>query len=139
MNLTTNLGAKLNASVSAQSTFKTARQSGFTLIEVMVAVLIVAVALAALSQTLAVMTQQQSGLSERLYGSWVAQNRLIELQHSLGSEIEKQIDVEMVGVTWQTDLTLDSTAIPGMMRATLEVKLKDSRHPAARLVTVVGE
>lgn len=103
------------------------------------AVLIVAVALAALSQTLAVMTQQQSSLAERAYGSWVAQNRLIELQYSLGGEIEKQTEVEMVGTTWQTDLQLENTAIPGMMRATLEVRLDGAKHPAARLVTVVGE
>lgn len=116
-----------------------AKQAGFTLIEVMVALLIVAVALAALSQTLALMTQQQSGLTERVYASWVAQNRLVELQHSFGREIEKQTKTDMLGASWSSELQLDSTAIPGMMRSTLEVKLEGQDYPAVRLVTVMGE
>lgn len=105
----------------------------------MVAVLIVAVALAALSQTLAVMSHQQSSLAERVYATWLGQNRLIELQYGLGGEVEKTTESEMLGLVWKTQLEMESTAIPGMMRASLEIRLKDSTHPAARLVTVLGE
>ena len=123
-----------------KSNFKSTRsQQGFSLIEVMIALLIVAVSLAALSQTLATLTQQQASLTERTYATWVAQNRLVELQASVGSEIERQQEVVLLGVTWQTELQLDSTPIPGMARATLLVEMKGASHPAARLVTVVGE
>ncbi|UQB41711.1 type II secretion system minor pseudopilin GspI [Thiomicrospira microaerophila] len=120
-------------------TKKQSNQQGFTLIEVMVAVLIVAVALAGLSQTLAVMSHQQSSLAERVYATWLGQNRLIELQYGLGGEVEKTTESEMLGLVWQTQLEMESTAIPGMMRASLEVRLKDGKHPATRLVTVLGE
>jgi general secretion pathway protein I len=115
------------------------KQRGFTLIEVLVALLIVAVALAALSQTLAVLTQQQGGLEQRLYAGWIAQNRLVELTMSLDGEIETQTEVEMAGTTWQTELSLEPTPIPGMMRATLEVKLAGEDDILARMVTVVGQ
>ncbi|WP_049778963.1 type II secretion system minor pseudopilin GspI [Thiomicrospira cyclica] len=116
-----------------------APQQGFSLIEVMIALLVVAVSLAALSQTLATLTHQQASLTERAYAGWVAQNRLVEIQASVGSEIERQQEVELLGVTWQTELQFDSTPIPGMVRATLLVEVKGAANPAARLVTVVGE
>ncbi len=57
------------------------RQSrGFTLIEVLVALVILAVALAAASRASAMMADSSTVLRERLLASWVAQNRLAELQ-----------------------------------------------------------
>lgn len=117
---------------------KQVKQQGFTLIEVMVALLIVAVALAALSQTLGVFVNQQASLPERTYAAWVAQNRLIELQNSVGDEIEMKSSATLGGQDWQTEIDLQPTPIPGMMRATIEVRLQGSQHLANRMVTVVG-
>ncbi|MBE0494038.1 MAG: type II secretion system minor pseudopilin GspI [Thiomicrospira sp.] len=114
------------------------KQQGFTLIEVMVALLIVAVALAALSQTLAMFVNQQASLPERTYAGWIAQNRLTELQHSVGEEVELKSNTSLGGQEWQTEISLEPTPIPGMMRATVEVRLQGSEHLANRMVTVVG-
>ncbi len=53
---------------------------GFTLIEVLVALAILAVALAAASRASLMMADSSSALRERLLAGWVAQNRLAELQ-----------------------------------------------------------
>lgn len=52
----------------------------FTLIEVLVALAILAVALAAASRASAMLADSSSALRERLLAGWVAQNRLAELQ-----------------------------------------------------------
>lgn len=53
---------------------------GFTLVEVLVALAILAVALAAASRAAALMADSSVALRERLLAGWVAQNRLAELQ-----------------------------------------------------------
>lgn len=55
-------------------------QCGFTLVEVLVALVILAVALAAASRAAALMADSSAALRERLLAGWVAQNRLAELQ-----------------------------------------------------------
>jgi general secretion pathway protein I len=56
------------------------RQHGFTLVEVLVALAILATALAAASRLAVVMADSSAELRQRLLASWVAQNRLAELQ-----------------------------------------------------------
>lgn len=54
------------------------RATGFTLIEVVVALAILAVALAAASRASSMAISDSSGLKERLLAEWVAENRLTE-------------------------------------------------------------
>ncbi len=52
---------------------------GFTLIEVLVALAIVAIALAAVARADAVSLESSAQVKERLFATWIAQNRLAEL------------------------------------------------------------
>ena len=58
----------------------TSRQSGFTLIEVMVALAIFAVVSAALIRNAALSAYQTSQLQDRTVAAWVAENRMTELR-----------------------------------------------------------
>ncbi|QBZ82240.1 Type II secretion system protein I [Hydrogenovibrio crunogenus] len=113
---------------------------GFTLIEVMVALLIVAIALAALSMALGQAVYQQGSIENRVVATWVAQNRMIEIQQAqeTGSKIGKTSDVLMANRQWQTKLSLESTLVPDIQKAKLQVFLKGEKHPSATLWSVLG-
>ncbi|WP_374243551.1 type II secretion system minor pseudopilin GspI [Zoogloea sp.] len=56
------------------------RPRGFTLLETLVALAILAIALSAAFRAMGVTTQSSGELRERLIGDWVAENRLAELR-----------------------------------------------------------
>ena len=56
------------------------RAHGFTLLETLVALAILAIALTAAFRTMKVAAQSAAELRERLVGDWVAENRLAELR-----------------------------------------------------------
>ena len=60
----------------------TCRQHGFTLLEVMVALAVIAFALAAAVSAVSGNTRNAAGLQQRTYAHWVAMNKMAELQIS---------------------------------------------------------
>lgn len=59
---------------------KSQQQRGFTLIEILIAMAILAIAMGALMQTAAQNASNTSGLRDRTLAQWVAANKLAELQ-----------------------------------------------------------
>ncbi|MCK4586681.1 MAG: type II secretion system minor pseudopilin GspI [Gammaproteobacteria bacterium] len=63
------------------SSFKSkGRSKGFTLLEVMVALAVIALALAAATSAVSGNIRNASGLQQRTYAHWVAMNKLTEMQ-----------------------------------------------------------
>ena len=63
------------------SSFKSKRRTkGFTLLEVMVALAVIALALAAATSAVSGNIRNASGLQQRTYAHWVAMNKLTEMQ-----------------------------------------------------------
>ena len=94
---------------------------GFTLVEVMVALAVVAVALPALLVTL---SQQLDGLrylEDRTHAQWVAANRLAELRLVVGAKGSLQTGLisgteELAGRSWYWWSEGMETGVPGFFR-----------------------
>ncbi|WP_319380147.1 type II secretion system minor pseudopilin GspI [Thiomicrorhabdus sp.] len=117
-----------------------AAQKGFTLIEVMVAMVIAAVALSALSLTTGRTVANQSGLQNRVIATWVADNRLLEQRSGAEDSQDLSDEVEMLGMKWQIRQTLESTMSADFKKIELKVYSLDNQQdePDAILVSIVG-
>ena len=107
---------------------------GFTLVEVMVALAVVAVALPALLVTL---SQQLDGLrylEDRTHAQWVAANRLAELRLVVGAKGSLQTarvsgTEEMAGRSWYWWSEGVETEVPGFFR--YEIMVSDQEDGEA--------
>lgn len=114
------------------------RQRGFTLIEVMVALVIVSIALAALTRSMGLTVNNQGALENRVIATWVAQDELVKLQVMPQSRPEQRVLVKAFNRNWLTELSTEDTLIPSIKKATMTVTLEGEKKPAASLVTVIG-
>lgn len=103
---------------------KTRKQAqGFTLVEVMVALFVVAVALPALMFQLGSQLSSTEVLRDKTLASWVAQDQLaIQRLQSAGNVTgELQGERVLAGRAWLWLMSTEATPVPGMMRQTLSV------------------
>jgi len=89
------------------------RVRGFTLLEVMVALLIISISMIFISQTIAQYLDDSITLRERTYASWIAQNKIVELR--LANVVPEvginRGDEEYANAVW--DWSAEITAIGG--------------------------
>jgi general secretion pathway protein I len=97
---------------------KHSRHNGFTLIEVLVALMVIAIALSAVIRATAVMVGNTAHLKEKTYAHWIAMNRVAELRVTrawpeIGNSSD---DVEMFGEEWRWMQQVSQLAISENMR-----------------------
>lgn len=99
------------------------RSQGFTLLEVLVAVTIVAIAMGALLSGFARYADQAGYVRQRTLATWVAHNRMNELILEPGwpSTGTKEDDFEMAGVEWRYRIEVRGTDDPELRRIDLRV------------------
>ncbi len=123
------------------------RQSGFTLLEVLVALGILAIALGAIIQSISQATSNIGYLRDKTYAHWVAMNRVVEIQvdktwPDIGSDEGSEI---MANHEWFWKETVSEP--PGAeelaqaaRRVEIEVRRdRKSKKPLVTIMTFVGK
>ncbi len=118
------------------TSFRSRANAGFTLLEILAALLIAAVGLGAVSKVIGSTATVLQISEERLTGSWVASNHLAELRLSrvwpAATETDQQSS--MGGRTWYLRQKVSSTTDPDLLRIDIGVfSDKDHERAAARL------
>lgn len=103
-----------------------ASQRGFTLIEVLAALIIVSLGMLAVIQAVSQTINNANYLREKTIAHWVAMNKLTEvrLNNSAPSGGESNGDVEMAGTTWHWRMTISATDAQTMQRIDINVAPK---------------
>ena len=114
---------------------------GFTLIEIMVAVAILAVALAATSRAASVATDGAIETRQRLLATWAAQNRVAELRarRIFPPVATSRLTTEQGGLALAIEEVVSDTPNPAIRKVDLAVS--DARSPdrvVARLTAYVS-
>lgn len=110
---------------------------GFTLLEVLVALAVLALAMAALVRTASQETRSLADERERTLAQWVAANAIAEtrLATPLPSSGERSGEVEMGGRRWRWDLRISMATDDGIRRLDVVVRPAQSSEP---LLTLSG-
>jgi general secretion pathway protein I len=112
---------------------------GFTLIEVMVALAIVAITLSAGIKAAGALADNAQRIVEVTSAQWCAENELTELRLTKFFQVPTEIDFscEQLGVTYQGKLVSRRTPNPNFLRADAQISNQDGRH-ILTLSTVLG-
>ena len=113
-------------------------EDGFTLIEALVALLILAIASAGIIGAIETQVDTTRGLEQRTAALWVAENRLAELRLAGGAPPSGTGSVEMLGATWPVRVTARSSDDPDLRLVEIEVGSSSKAAAKEPLMTLRG-
>lgn len=113
------------------------RQGGFTLLEAMIALMIVAMALPALITLVMTQLDGSAAIRDKTYAYWIAENQLTRISLLQQQKAKKALpdykvpekdsgSVDMMGLRWQWQLktvAMDTMPVPGFKRVEIAVRL----------------
>lgn len=118
-----------------------ARQSGFTLIEVMVALVIVAMSLGAVASAISQMADAGFSMQQRTYASWIAQNKIAEMRlaNVIPEVSESEGDVTFAGEDWFWTASVSETGVENLFRVDVTVSRAASGEAIRTVSGFIGE
>ena len=114
---------------------------GFTLIEVMIALVIISISLTGMAVTMGSMLDNATVLRERTYASWIAQNRIVEMRLA-GTVPETGTttgEVEYANTFWEWSAEVSETGVENLFRIDVEVSFPGAEGPIRKVTGFVGE
>jgi general secretion pathway protein I len=119
------------------------RARGFTLIEVLVALMIVALGMGAVLSALGSAADTTIRLRERTFANWVALNLVAtgRLTASFPANGKTEGDIDFANARWHWLQVIEKTQIPGVQRITIQVRHADAAaaHDSAGATGAVTE
>lgn len=112
---------------------------GFTLIEVVAALAIIAVGMLAVYKTIGDTTNNVGYLRDKSLAAWIADNRIVEMRLAgeFPSVDQTEGDVEYGGRSWHWVANVSQTPVNGLRR--IDVRVRREGDPAeSSLVTLAG-
>jgi len=117
------------------------RCKGFTLIEVMVALTIASLSLAAIAASVSQMVDAGTAMRERTFASWIAQNKIAELRlANIVPEVsETNGEIEYAGREWAWTANVSETGVPNLFRVDVDVAFAGSDDTIRSVTGFIGE
>ena len=116
------------------------RDTGFTLVEVLVALIVVTIGLAALMITVSSTARTSNTLREKTLAQWMALNRLTEVRLNL-SKFGQNTDtgeISYANRTWHYDTRYFDTSFASMKRVVVRIYAGDAKTKGNPLIESTG-
>jgi general secretion pathway protein I len=112
---------------TAAARLRGAGARGFTLLEVLVALAIVTIGMAALLGALSSSIDTVSYLRDKTFAQWVALNQIatVRLSGQQAQPGDSDGDIDYAGRTWHWRQEVTATEVPGVVRIDVKVRPKD--------------
>jgi len=117
------------------------RLAGFTLLEVMVALVIISLALAGVAGSMGQMIDTANTMRDRTYASWIAQNKITEMRLSgaLPEVGESSGEEDYANTTWAWSAEVSETGIENLMKVDVSVSYPGADEPVRLVTGFIGE
>ncbi len=116
------------------------RAAGFTLLEVMIALLVIALGIGAVINTTSESGWKSSQLKEKTIASWIAQNQIAEYRARRIWDNKSNVsgDVEMANTDWTWRMKISKTDDPSLRRIDVDVYLDDAEVPTSSMTGFIA-
>ena len=125
-----------------QTPCRQAKQTGFTLMEVLIALAVLAIALGAIIQSMVANTSNAAYLRDRTFAHWVAMNRVAEIQ-ALNEWPAKGTDrgtESMANFEWNWQLVVNDAGLDDIRQIQVEVRRnRNDKQALATIIALVGK
>ncbi len=117
------------------------RSRGFTLIEVMVAMVIAVLALAGVLAAISQMVDSGIAMRDRTYASWIGQNKITELRlaNVIPEVDESNGEVEFADLDWAWTARISETPVENLFRVDVDVAFAGSADNIRTVTGFIGE
>lgn len=117
------------------------RTIGFTLIEVMVALVIVSLALAGVAASMGQMIDTANTMRDRTFASWIAQNKITEMRIAgvIPEVGESSGDVDYANTSWDWTADVSETGVENLMKVDVAVSYAGFDAAVFKVTGFIGE